>query len=265
MMQFAIVTASISGLAIYFKYIEKSTNDVDYNNLVVLNHAKIVEPFRKKLRLMEVVNVYLVTNVMVFLILTTYMNNNSKNIPICVLMIFGSLFIENILDKYSFESMKNKIHHSVCTDKLRTHAIRGLINLGMPVINSGVLLLVLWSAGNIINNRILCIIVAFVSVIIPAFSCIYKRKLSIEVKEEVVADSNTVVVIHHNNTDEKIDIVKNNISIDRDGTLWIFDRKDINNDISHFKLSGRTYLKIDNIIIKRCSRKSDFRDYRNYI
>lgn len=271
-MQFAIITALISIITLSFKYMEESMNNTDYSNLLILNHSIIKQPYKYKLILLEIINNYIVTISILLLILSTglsikYMRNNTM---LLILIILVMVFISCAINFFTIIKLTQHIHHSIDASDINMQ-FRSMI---IPSASIGIVLGYSW-----LKNSIEFFDKPFIdyAVIIFIFfmPIIYYRKLleNSKVKDDkdnefkaVKPDSNIIIQTKENlETKEiKIDIIKNNISIDKDGYVWVYNRNNVKEDIAYYKLDENTTLKIDGTTITNKSADSNT-NYTKYI
>lgn len=258
-MEFAIITALISIITLSFKYMEESMKSTDYTNLLILNHAYIVEEARRKLRQSEFSYNYIVVIASFLLVLSKGLTVEKiqENSMLLIGMIIIVFLVQKAINEYSTLKIRANIHHSVEHPKIKT----SLISILVPSISLGIILGYCWmkpvftdKSNDIIKIDYIIVILVLVTPFLNYLNVIKKN----EIKDfkAVKPDSNIIIQTKENQETKeiKIDIIKNNISIDKDGYVWVYNRNNIKEDIAYFKLDENTTLQIGD---KRITNKKD--------
>lgn len=258
-MQFAIITALISIITLSFKYMEESMNNTR-DALIILDHSLIINENINKLIKSEMIYNYVLSFAFLLLILSNGLSKEflKDNVMLLILFIFIVTLLQYALNIYSYNKICSNIHHSIDIEKIKTHGI----SLIIPFLILGCVLGCAWFK---ISEEVLLkkigidiptldwIILTVVVLLLPLMNLIQNTKIP-ENKLAVVKPDTNVVIHRKYNKDFKVYIIKNNISIDKDGYVWVYNRNNIKEDIAYFKLDENTTLQIGD---KRITNKKD--------
>lgn len=255
-MQFAIITALISIITLSFKYMEESMKETNYNHLIILKHEVYNSYYEYKLKTAGLIYSCAISFSTILLIVSQSWQKDTTLfqliistlliIPIAVLAISAGLYYTNI-------KIKSNIHHSIIiNDKIFINVLATSL-IGSTIVNSLLALLTIFY-NDIVKAYEVAYAVSVVILIIVMTVCNIFYQYNSEKKYKNLLNKTDVfgnlkidsdVVIKKDSEIRPINLLKENLLIDKNNIVWVFNRNNVKEDIVYYKLDETTVLIID--------------------
>lgn len=258
-MQFTILTVLISTLTLLFKYLNDYMKERDYNKLIVLKHDVINKWYINKLVAMSCLISSSCLIALLLLLLSQYEEGSTKE-PTLAFYFSGMIILilvpimEHMILNFISIKLKSQIHHSISIDTKKCDKISSVLIL-IPSIIIFLVYYVLIDFNNTSFSAGIAVILTIVTIIYLLICiCInyyYKSQYNnAYTKYNEFDDVNIHTNIYINTKEQrKIDLYYENISIDEQGNVWIFECNNVQKDLVAYKLNDSTKLVIDSVII----------------
>lgn len=254
-MQFAIITALVAVLTLSVKYIQELMKETNYDHLIILKHSIYQSWYKVKLISITFRYTCIVTLSVLLLILSqTIFNNKGKNLGSYLtdflIIVFAPIALYTILT-YVNKKIKCNMHHSITLNSQIFNNYL-FISLLISTVIIGAVYVLLLNYSEYTLKAGLASIMAIIIISLLVYYLLkednieknYKKELDGYTEWQTVDATSYIAIIIDDKESKIIDILHQNISIDINGMVWIFDRNNVQINDTCYKLSDTTILKI---------------------